>query len=306
MIQTSPGEQYTATLVGAPEGIPQGELLGRVVSLATGVPGLVPLVPDELYPGIYAATANSPGIPGNYMILWEYEDTTASEELVVLSQPAAPTYDFYPSTADLVAMSTVEDLLTLDSDRQDALRVAAISAVEEFCGQSFEPFEGVIEVEVANGSEAWLPRRVRALLAITPDGADPLDLSALAVTHDGARLLWRTNYVGVGYYEQALYEVSGGDYPKQFQQGLIAIDADWGWESVPEPVVRALQWDMEDTAMADANALSPTVHVFRRLGLESVSQGNLRADLGTASSLSPRVRRLLEPYVFLGPGGRLV
>ena len=305
MIQTSPGEQYTATLVGAPANIQPPDLLCRVVNLATGVPSF-PFAPEELYPGVYSVTRNSPSVPGNYVILWEYQGTTASEEIEVLSQPVEQRYDYYPDTVTLTSASSVEELLALDSDQQDALRVAAITAVEEFCGQSFENFSGVIEVEVDNGAEVWLPRRVRSLNAITPDGADPLDLDALAVTHNGQRLLWRTNYVGVGYYEQALYEVSGGDYPKQFREGLIAVDADWGWEFVPEPIVRALQWDMEETALADANALSSTVHVFRKLGLENVSQGNLRADLGAVASLSPRVRRLLEPYVFLGPGGRLV
>ena len=205
-----------------------------------------------------------------------------------------------------MAASTVEELTSLEEAQQDALRASAIMGVEEFCQQSFEPFEGVIEVEVDNGDEVWLPRRVRTLGSITPDGADPLDLSALALTHDGQRLLWRTNYVGVGYYEQALYEVSGGDYPKHFQRGLMSIDAEWGWGSVPEAVVLALRYDMEDMALADANALSSTVTVFRKLGLTNISQGNLRADLGVVGALSPRVVRLLEPYTFMGRGGRLV
>ena len=63
--------------------------------------------------------------------------------------------------------------------------------------------------------------------------------------------------------------------------------------------------DMEDTALADANDLAPTIRAYRELGLRGISQGNLNASFGSVPGLSPRVVRLLTPYTWLGPQGAL-
>lgn len=213
----------------------------------------------------------------------------------------------YPTTAELVAASGVEELTSLVEARQDALRASAISAIESYTAQSFEPFDGVLAAESAGGRELWLPRRLRVLRSATPYNGDPLEFEPLMVSDDGARIVWRENVVGVGYYSQALWEVSDRDYPREFPSGAtIYVEGEWGYDEVPSAVFAAILADMEDSALADANALTPTVNVARKLGLKGVRQGNLSVDLGAVASVSPRVERLLEDYVFFGRGGHLV
>jgi hypothetical protein len=213
----------------------------------------------------------------------------------------------YPTTAELVAASTVAELTSLTEEQQDALRSSAISAIEDWCGQSFLPEDDATKiVRSEGGAELYLPKRLRSLTSMQTSGGAEHELAAVHVADEGDMLLFKSGVVGVGYYEQALFEVSGGDYPQGFKKDLLTITGDWGWETVPEPVVTAIRFDMEDAAVADANALSSTVHAFRALGLTNISQGNLRADLGTIPVLSVRVTRLLSPYLFLGRGGRLV
>jgi len=212
----------------------------------------------------------------------------------------------YPTTAELVAESTVGELVSLTPEQQDALRDAAITAAENYTGQAFTDYDGEIEVEVEHGTEVYLPRRLRSFRSVTPVGGEPVDLTALRISDDGARIAWRPNIVGVGYYSQALFEVSGGDYLKEFPTGVLVIDGNWGWTNPPAAVRMALRFDMEDNALADANALTPSVNYARTMGLTRLSQGNLNVDLGPLPTLSPRVVRLLEAHVFLGRGGRLV
>ena len=213
----------------------------------------------------------------------------------------------YPTTAEIIAASTVPELIALTPDQQDALRITSIAAIEDYASQSFgEPFVGSVEVESVAGDVLSLPRRLRSFESITPTGADPLESDAIAITDNGARLAWRPNIVGVGYYAQALHQVSGCDYPTRFPNGFVTIVGDWGWEDPPEAIVTALRFDMEDAALADANALTATVNYARKMGLRSINQGNLAVDLGPMPTLSPRTAALVEPYVFYGRAGRLV
>jgi hypothetical protein len=214
----------------------------------------------------------------------------------------------YPATADLVAASSNEALLALSTAQQDALRLSAIAAIEDWTGQDFLAEDATTrEVRSHGGAELFLPKRLRSLDSITYGDAGELELDAIYLGSDNDRLIFRSGVVGIGYYEQALYEVSGGDYPKQFPIDLLNITGDWGWEDVPDAIIEAIRVDMEEQATADASALSPSVAAFRKMGLTNISQGNLRADLSPAvPTLSPRVQRLLSPYVFLGQGGRMV
>ena len=219
-----------------------------------------------------------------------------------------PIAEGYPVTAELVAASTVDELTSLDSDQLESMREAAIVAVESFTGQRFVYEEAVTElIESGGGYEIYLPKRLIEVTSITPYGGDPLELDAITVAaDDNDRLIFHRNVVGVGYYEQALYEVSGGDYSTVFPQGTLEVVGDWGWEECPENVITALRYDMEEQALADANALSSTVHAVRRLGLSSIGQGSLRAELITPPIVSPRVERLLHDYLWHGTGGKLV
>jgi hypothetical protein len=213
----------------------------------------------------------------------------------------------YPTTSELLAQTTCDELLALQEDQQEALRLAAIVGVESWCGQRFTYDENeTVEVECQGGYELYLPKRLISLTSASLYGGDPLELGPIAVDPEGDRIVFRRQAVGVGYYEQALYEVSGGDYATGLPYGTLSLTGNWGWETAPDAVQTALRYDMEEQALADANALASTVHAFRRLGLAGVGQGTLRAQLVTPPTLSPRVERLLVDYVWMGTGGRLV
>ena len=213
----------------------------------------------------------------------------------------------YPDTATLVAASSVEELTGLTTEQQDSLRAAAIVAVESYCCQPFTDFPAeTVDVEAGGGYELYLPKRLRVLTSVTPYGGDPLEEAALGVDPEGDRIVFHQNVVGTGYYSQALYEVSGGDYPTCFPLGTLQITGDWGWEDPPDAVVVALRYDMEEQALADQNALSSTVHAVRKLGLANIGQGSLRAELVTPPLVSPRVEALLRDYLWHGEAGKLV
>ena len=218
-----------------------------------------------------------------------------------------PEPEGYPTTAELVSESQVTELTGLEFAQQEALRTAAIVAVESFCGQQFLDFPAeTVLIASGGGYEIYLPKRLRTLTSIAGFDSDALELDAITVDPEGDRLVFHRNVVGVGYYEQALYDVSGGDYSTAFPQGTLEVTGDWGWESAPDAVATALRWDMEEQALADANALSPTVHAVRRMGLGNIGQGSLRAELVTPPSVSPRVNRVLQDYLWHGTGGKLV
>ena len=213
----------------------------------------------------------------------------------------------YPTVEELQALSPA--LAGLTEDQVAALRITAIRSIETYTGQSFEePHDEVKEVEVNNpGDVLYLPERLIAWDSIAPTGADPYDNAAMVLTHNGGRMKFRRNYVGMGYYSQALYEISGEDYPTQFGYGFVEIDGTWGWEETPQAILDAIVFDAEDGFSADQNALTPTVEYARKVGITRWSQGNLNLELSARPSLSARVVGLLDDYVFLGTTeGRMV
>jgi hypothetical protein len=213
----------------------------------------------------------------------------------------------YPTTAELLSQSNVPELLALDEEAQESLRLAAIVSIETWTGQSFTFSQAeTVDVESAGGYELYLPRRLVTLTSIAPFGADAMELSAVTVSAQKDKLVFHSRGAGMNYYEQALYEMSGGDYPIGFPAATLQITGDWGWETAPDAIQTALRFDMEEQALADSNALSPTVNAVRRLGLSDIGQGSLRATLVTPPLVSPRVERLLHDYIWMGQGGRLV
>lgn len=260
---------------------------------------------DPSAPSSHNFTTNA-ATSADYFFRVKFVDADLNFSLTDVVSPTG-----YPTTEALVAASQVESLTGLTEDQQDALRSSAIVAVEAFTGQVFDLFEGEIEVtDVQCGDEVYLPRRLIEVGSITPFDGDALDLDPILLTSNGERLLWRSNVVGVGYYEQALFEVSGRDYPTKFQTGTLVVDGTWGWATVPDAVVAAIRMDMEDQALADDNAMSTTVTAMRKLGIKGWAQGNLRIEFdgtrgGAGEALTQRVQRQLAPYVFLGRLGRM-
>lgn len=212
----------------------------------------------------------------------------------------------YPTTPELVGASQVAELTSLSPEQQDALRDAAIIAIESYCGQSFTEFDGA-EIVLGSGARRLdLPRRLERLDALSvQDGR--LDATSVRLSEKGD-YLWVPLNIGVGYYTQTLLELQGWDWRhRKFKyEEDVTITGLWGWADPPANVVTALRYDMEDTALADASGLSSTVHAARKLGLSSISQGNLTASLANAPGLSSRVEQLLHPYVWLGRMGAVV
>lgn len=200
----------------------------------------------------------------------------------------------YPTVEELVGASDVPELTGASAADQSAFRDAAIRAVESECGQPFGSVAETRSLDGKGGATLYLPQRLDTLVGIDMVGAAwTLSDVVLADGHD--RLTIRS--YGSGYYERAMRDVQGvGDVSPRFPLGydIITITGVWGWAVCPEPVVQALRIDMEDTARADANDLAPSVAVMHKLGLNALSQGNLRLNLtDVPGQLAPRALRLL-------------
>ncbi len=212
----------------------------------------------------------------------------------------------YPATTDLIAASSAGELAALTSTQQAALRDEAITLVEEHCGQAFTA-EGTVSAPVTKvldgpgGPVLYLPKRLEALVSLSISGAaiaaDDLTLAA------GGERLALTGEASVGsYYTRALEIETRPDFGDGL--GSIEISGAWGWSACPAAVATALRLHMEDRAMADANALAPTIRSVRNLGVGSISQGNLSATLVDEEPLlSARARRQLADLIWEGAGG---
>jgi hypothetical protein len=208
----------------------------------------------------------------------------------------------YPDLEDLVSASGVPELTGASDADAEAMRLAAILAVEEFTGQSFESWEGTINVAAGKSGTLFLPRRLESITAIAGAGAIAVADVTIADTFDRLTLAdWRWNSTA---YERAMRKGFGEESVEWGDS--VAITGVWGWDECPEQVVLAIRYDMEDTARADMNDLSATVAAYRKLGLRDASQGNLRINIGVPSVLSPRASRLLTGLVWSGAGGFLV
>lgn len=213
----------------------------------------------------------------------------------------------YPSTAELVAESSVSELTSLTSGEQDQLRRASIAAIEEFTGQRFELEADVTRNVDGTGTKSlYLPKRLESLAVLTVTGSG-LTASDVTLSENHDKLTVRAD-AGIGnYYERVMREFDG-NLPLRFAfgTGTVQITGDWGWPDCPQDVFDALRIDMEDQALSDANALSDTIRSARALGLRDISQGNLSAAIDYVPSVSAKVQRLLLPYIWLGPVGAVI
>lgn len=210
----------------------------------------------------------------------------------------------YPTRAQLVAASTVDELVNADEAKQDEYYALAVQGVEQFTGQSFSSWEGVQVLDAQGGQTLFLPRRLEQLTGLTVEGTD-YDLTSVQLSPDGARLaLART---AGNYAVQAMRESWHDTRTFRVGIGTVVVEGVWGWTTTPPDVTTAMLWDMEDQARADTSALAGTIAAYRRLGVSEIVQGNLRATLGqTAPMLSPRAASLLSDLIWHGPGGHLV
>lgn len=211
----------------------------------------------------------------------------------------------YPTRAAVVAQSSVDELTGLNAAQQDGIYAASIAAIEAFCRQTFGA--AVAETRRLDGSGSdvlFLKQRLESVSAIAIEGSS-LSVSDVLIGDAGDRL--ELTLPTGNYYTRALAD---GDEPRFFRSGRrnVYVTGVWGWSDSPASVDQALRFDMEDTARADVNSLTSTILSFRKLGVKSIRQGALSADLHeTAATLSDRAQALLDPdYVWLGRVGVVV
>lgn len=214
----------------------------------------------------------------------------------------------YPDLDELVAASAVPELINLDPEQQLVLYESAINEIEKYCEQSFTLQTAVTKhLDGHGGRQIGLPQRLVTLSELTVHRSG-LTASEVTVTETGDMLVVSETAGVSTYYERTLREMmatTGMEFT--FGPRTVAVTGDWGWTDSPTEVNMAILLDMEDNALADANSLSSTVRAFRGLGINDVSQGNLRADFALIGpTLSVRVLRLLSPYVWTGPVGAMV
>jgi hypothetical protein len=203
----------------------------------------------------------------------------------------------YPTAEELIAESTVDELVQLTADQQEGIRAAAIVAIEDHCSQSFTSEVETRTIDGTRKRKLYLPRRLESLTSVSAPGGSALSGIVLSDDHDFIEL---PPAAGMGYYEQTLRKVSGEAY--YGLDGKLTITGTWGWTDCPEAVKTALRFDMEEQALADTNELGSTIAAYRKLGVRSISQGNLRVTVGDEVLLSPRVIRQLARFVWTTPG----
>lgn len=312
MIEKRPGQTFAASLTDAPSGL--AGTLGVRIEGADGVEhtarttaGIVEVVPGS---GIYSKDdLVAPGDPGDYLVIWDTGGGTpvyGAEELVVSNVGTAiPALTGYPSTAELVAASSNDSLEALTEPEQDALRAAAIRAVEAFCRQTFvaEGTELDPVMRSLDGSGAdrlYLPKRLAVLTDLSIDGAIWNVDSDVVLAEDGTHIAMVSPAVSGSWVTNVRRRV--GDPGPIFYSGAhnVIVGGVWGWTDdeweagTLAPVATAIRFDMEDQAEGDANALASTIRSYRNLGVEAIEQGGLSAALRPGeSTISRRAQREL-------------
>ncbi len=229
----------------------------------------------------------------------------------------------YPTTAELVAASTVAALTDLETAQQDALRQEAILTVEGHCAQSFEA-EGTEDDPVTKtldgvgGRTLYLPMRMAKLVSVTPPEGSSLSTGDVTLSDDHDRLAVRSLYGGTNWATQAFAEGYGyRDLRFPSEPASVKVAGVWGWtdDEFPAAIATALRFDMEDRALADAHALSETVRSARALGLTALNQGGLTMQFGQRTgalgavpgepAVSTRVERLLSGFLWVSMAGSM-
>lgn len=210
----------------------------------------------------------------------------------------------YPSRADLVAASDVPELLAAPEAKQDEYFMLARRGVEGVTGQKFVQWTGARILDGRGGRELYLPERLDTLTGIAVLGTT-IDLTDVQIADDGKRLVFVP--MNTSYAVMAMRDTWADS--RTFRMGLrtVTVTGVWGWSEAPDELATAMRWDMEDQARADQNALAGTIAAYRRLGVNEIAQGNLRATIGPAAPvLSARAASLLADYVWWGEGGYVV
>lgn len=214
----------------------------------------------------------------------------------------------YPSIADLVAASSIDELTSADAAEKGRLYRSSISAVEDYCRQSFDHWTGTKMIDGGTDRQLFLPRRLSSLtgLAVARSVITERDVD-LSEDHDEITLKPDAGRGG-NYYERCAADADermGLGFT--FGYDTVAVTGVWGWadDEFPQLVFDALLKDMEDTAQVDTNKLTPTIRQYRHMGIRNISQGNMRAQISGAPGLSADSMGLLSGLIWDGPLGAL-
>lgn len=260
-------------------------------------PSAITPAPDPTKPPKYNFTVSADSKLGWWRVV--FIDATAAT-----STTPAITFDGYPSAAELVSRSDVDDLVEATDEEQDAWYMAAKQSVEDFCNQRFDLRTATLIVGAQGGRTLYLPERIESVTAVDMPHSG-LVLSDLLINDDHDALIVRED-VGRNYYEAILTEGTRLSFPKQGQD--VTVTGSWGWPAVPDAVALAIQYDMEDQARADSSQLSGGFASLRAMGATEIAQAGMRVKFGAARPIvSERVERILSPrYVWQPALGTVV
>lgn len=217
----------------------------------------------------------------------------------------------YPTTAELVAASSVAELTSLTSTEQDSLRAIAISDIEQFTGQHFDPRPGTRLLDSDGTKELYLEERLAEIDSLVVSKS-ALDATGVVLSDRRDRLHLKAELGQLGYAARALMDLSGDSYAFTPGFGTVQITGTWGWleSEFPEVIGEAIRFDMEDLARAQDGSTVAAVADYQRLGVRSASQGDVSfsfRDNGYGPALvSERVKALLVGYIWPGAAGRRV
>lgn len=223
----------------------------------------------------------------------------------------------YPTTAELIAASTVAALTDLTGAQQDQKAASAIDSIETFCHQTFTQ-EGTDAAPVTrtidgSGSDRlYLPKRLATLAAATIDGlAMNTGLDLEVHNAESKAYVKLVSPLDAGSWVTRVRRSPGDPGPTfRSDQDNVTITGVWGWLDTEwaagalQAVFDAILFDMEDQSLAESNQLAETVRSARALGVRSISQGGLSATIDPSEpGISTRVKRKLIPYVWQVPIG---
>lgn len=190
----------------------------------------------------------------------------------------------YPSAAALVALADDPILTAASPSQQEGWRRGAIAAVESYANQSFDIETAELWLD-GNGREILpLPARAVTIRKVTAGGLDAADTDL-----SGDRYSLRVTPFGSTWLERAQEREWGHGRWWPRGEANIYVEGDFGWEAVPEPVVAALAEEMAEQARIGDEPLSSSVTAYRKLGIASMSQGNLAFSLAASGGgVNPR------------------
>lgn len=215
----------------------------------------------------------------------------------------------YPTTAALVAASAEPQLHGLDVATQDELRLLAIKAVEQFCGQVFTETSAVRVLGAQGGHQLPLDKRLAEVTSIEVVDSS-LDAADCYFNERHSALIVKQTSLSSNWVERVIRE----DTPPVFTSGdgTVTIDGKWGWldteidgTDLAHPVHVAIRLDMENQALTRATPLAEAARTMSRMRSDSITEGLLTVRTsGSVLPIATELQMLLHDFIW-EPVGRV-